>query len=122
MHTCAYIKTCLSFLIMVQIRVRRVRKQNVSFQSKMKRNEISFKSVSHAHVKNMFLLLFAFFWVEFFACNQSEINTSYFCFVSLQRIFCFALFRFKAKRNERFFTFFRFEAKQNKVFCFFSLH
>ncbi len=48
---------------------------------------------------------------EFFASNQSEINTPYFRFVSLPKIFPFASFRCR---------FFRFASKRNEINIFFA--
>jgi hypothetical protein len=52
--------------------------------------------------------------LEFFASEQSKINTAHFRFVSLPKNFRFAsdfLFRFEANQNKGFFALFRFKAK-----------
>jgi hypothetical protein len=97
--------------------VRRFRKKIFSLQSETKRNEIRFACVSHAHAKNFFFfsLPFASFRFEFFASDQSKINTAYFRFVSLPKICCFASFSFCFRF---FFVFvcFRCEKSEKKLF------
>ncbi len=61
-----------------------------------------------------------------FAYNQSKINTPYFRFVSLPKIFCLAsfrlwLFRFASKRNEINVFSISFTSKQNKINFFWLL-
>jgi hypothetical protein len=78
------------------------------FRFKVKRSET--RSVSHA---------FCTLTRNFFAYDQSEVNTVYSHFVLLPKIFRFApifLFRLKEKWNKRFFALFRFKAKRNKRF------
>ncbi len=119
-------------------------KKFFSLQSETKRNEIRFACVSHTHVKNFFFSLpFASFRFKFFASDQSETNTAYFCFVSLPKLsfvlfslfFCFRFasdakkakkhfFRIEAKKFHFRFASFCFKAKMIAVFClrFASFH
>ncbi len=78
--------------------MRRFRKEKF-FASK--RNEINFACISHAHVKKQI------FFPLLFASNQSEINSAFFALFRLQQFFVslrIFSFRFKAKRNKRFFA------------------
>ncbi len=68
--------------------------------------------ISHAHTEK--IILFACFLFKFFASDQSKINTAYFRFVSLPKIFCFASLRF-LKRFSRCFT-----SKRNEINIFFA--
>jgi hypothetical protein len=64
-----------------------------------------FACVSHAHVNKT--IFFASFRFEYFASDQSEINSAFFALFRLQKFFVslpIFLFRFKAKRNKRFFA------------------
>ncbi len=96
----------------------------LSLQSETKLNEIRFACVSHTHAK-FFFIYSASFHFEFIAFNQSEINTPYFCFVSLPKIFHFASFRFwffcfASKRNEINVFSLCFASKRNEINIFFA--
>jgi hypothetical protein len=108
-HSWNFLNLVINYLL--KPRVRRFAK--IFYRFKVKRSET--RSVSHAFRtltwKNIFF--FASFRFEFFASGQSDINRAYFRFVLLPKFFRFRFvslpifsFRFKAKRNKRFFALF----------------
>ena len=120
-------------LCTLAIRVRRFCFKNffASKRNEAKRDPFRMRFARSREKKLFFFSLhFASFRFEFFASNQSEINTPYFRFISLPKSFRFAsfrfwFFRFAFSQNEInvFFALFRFKAKRFKhFFRFFSLY
>ncbi len=117
--------TCAAQLV-IRVRWLRFKIFFASKRNEAKRDSFRMRFArSREKKKKNFSLHFASFRFKFFASNQSEINTPYFRFVSLPKIFRFASFRFQffhfaSKRNEINVFSFCFASKRNELNIFFS--